>query len=126
LKTRSRKRVRVVLPYKGEYLLERLLNPDWPSSMGKKRHVGGGVERDERVEEAAAREMHEELGVIVDPSDFVYLGEYENQHYLELLDHDLMPGKYKASRGSDPYITLEKTLPEGDDYIGPDLKIFYS
>lgn len=116
----------MVLPYQGEYLLERLLNPDWPSSMGKKRHVGGGIERDERVEEAAAREMHEELGVVVNPEDFVYLGEFENQYYIELLEHNLVPGKYKASRGSDPEITLEKGLPSGDDYIGPDLKIFYN
>lgn len=102
------------------------MNPRWPNSWGKKRHIGGGIEYGETVEDAAAREIFEELGVVVSPEGFVYLGEYDNQHYLCLLEHPLVPGKYKASAGSDPEITLEKTTPTGEDYIGPDMALFYS
>jgi 8-oxo-dGTP pyrophosphatase MutT (NUDIX family) len=120
----QKERVRVVLPYKGAYLLERLTNPDWPQSLGKKRHIGGGIEEGETPQEAAAREMFEELGIQIDPSAFTSLGKHENQYYLELREHPLAPGEFKAIVGSDPVITLECTLPEGDDYWGPDLEIF--
>ena len=121
-----KERVRVVLPYKGKYLLERLTNPAWPKSYGCKRHVGGGIEEGETPEQAAAREMFEELGVNINPKDFKYLGKYEGQHYIELPEeaHQLTPGSYEASVGSDPVVSLEYTEPSGQDYIGPDLGLF--
>jgi hypothetical protein len=120
----NKERVRIVLPYNGAYLLERLNNPAWPKNFGKKRHIGGGIEKGETPQAAAAREMFEELGVHVDPTHFKILGKHENQYYLELTKHNLKPGAFQASVGSDPIITLEHTHPHGEDYWGPDLSVF--
>lgn len=120
----QKERVRVVLPYNGGHLLERLNNPAWPKNFGKKRHIGGGIEEGETPAQAAARELFEELGARVDPKDFKPLGKHENQYYLQLDNHPLSPGSFKASVGSDPIITLEHTHPHGDDYWGPDLGMF--
>jgi len=118
-KTAAQERVRVVLPYKGQYLLERLNNPQWPTNIGKVRHIGGGIEKGETPIEAATRELHEEIGAKVNPSAFRYLGKHDGQHYLELTDHDIHPGSYKSTFGSDPVITLEHTSMHGPDYMGP-------
>jgi 8-oxo-dGTP pyrophosphatase MutT (NUDIX family) len=118
-------RVRVVLPYKGKYLLETLNNPKWPQNLGKRRFIGGGVEAGETPAQTAAREMFEELGVKIKPTAFRALGTDPNnphEHYLELAKHKLKPGNFKATVGSDPIITLAHGVPEGDDYIGPDIK----
>jgi hypothetical protein len=125
-KMSEKERVRVVLPYNGKFLLERLANPAWPKNYGKKRHIGGGIEAGETPEQAASREMNEELGIKVDPSHFKYLGKHEGQHYIELPQskHDLKPGSYKATVGSDPFIHLEHTHPHGDDYMGPAMHLF--
>jgi 8-oxo-dGTP pyrophosphatase MutT (NUDIX family) len=118
-------RVRVVLPYKGKYLLETLNNPKWPQNLGKRRFIGGGVESGETPAQTAAREMFEELGVKIKPTAFRALGADPNnphEHYLELAKHKLKPGNFKATVGSDPIITLAHGDPSGDDYIGPDIK----
>jgi len=120
-KTAAQERVRVVLPYKGQYLLERLNNPHWPANIGKVRHIGGGIEKGETPIQAATRELNEEIGAKIDPKHFKYLGKHDGQHYLELTEHDIHPGNYKASVGSDPIITLEHATVHGPDYIGPDL-----
>lgn len=120
-KTAAQERVRVVLPYKGQYLLERLNNPHWPANIGKIRHIGGGIEKGETPIQAATRELQEELGAKVNPSAFKYLGKHDGQHYLELTEHDIHPGNYKATVGSDPIITLEHAPMHGSDYIGPAL-----
>jgi ADP-ribose pyrophosphatase YjhB (NUDIX family) len=119
-------RVRVVLPYEDQYLMETMQNPKWPENIGKRRFVGGGIDEGETPEQAAAREFMEELGAKIDSTKFKYLGVDPREtshklHYLQLDEHDLKPGKYKATVGSDPFIYLNKGLPSGDDYTGPDL-----
>ena len=123
--TVPQQRVRVVLPYKGKYLLETLNNPKWPQNLGKRRFIGGGVEAGETPAQTAAREMFEELGVKIKPTAFKMLGvdpARPHEHYLELAKHKLQPGDFNATVGSDPVITLAHGDPSGDDYIGPDIK----
>jgi 8-oxo-dGTP pyrophosphatase MutT (NUDIX family) len=120
-------RVRVVLPYEDQYLMETLQNPKWPQNIGKRRFIGGGIDEGETPEQAATRELMEELGAKIDSTKFKYLGLDPKEtahklHYLQLDDHGLKPGKYKATVGSDPFIHLNKGLPSGDDYMGPELK----
>jgi len=120
-------RVRVVMPYQGKYLMETLNNPKWPQNIGKRRFMGGGVEQGETPEQAAAREMFEELGVKIKPTAFRSLGNdpregWQHEQYLELLKHKLKPGNFNATVGSDAVVTLSHGLPAGDDYMGPDIK----
>lgn len=120
-------RVRVVMPYKNQYLMETLNNSKWPENIGKRRFIGGGIEAGETPEQAAAREMFEELGVKIKPTAFRPLGNdpregWQHEHYLELLKHKLKPGNFNATVGSDAVVTLSHGLPEGDDYMGPDIK----
>jgi hypothetical protein len=120
-------RVRVVLPYEGKYLLEKLTNPKWPENLGKRRFIGGGIDGNETPEQAAAREMFEELGVKIKPTAFRPLGPDNREgqshvQYLELPQHTLKPGVFNATIGSDAQITLEHGMPEGPDYYGPDIK----
>lgn len=123
VKTASQ-RVRIVLPYNDKYLLETLNNPKWPDNLGKRRFIGGGIDEGETPEQAATRELMEELGVKADSSKFKFLGLDPKtlEHYLEYANHGIEPGDYKATVGSDPIISLKPGLPEGSDYIGPDLK----
>lgn len=119
-------RVRIVLPYRGKYLLETLNNPKWPENLGKRRFIGGGVEADETPEQAAAREIFEELGVKIKPTAFKVLGkdprpDKTHEYYLELARHKFKPGNYTALVGSDPIISLAAGLPTGADYMGPDI-----
>lgn len=120
-------RVRVVMPYKNQYLMETLNNSKWPENIGKRRFIGGGIEKGETPEQAAAREMFEELGVKIKPTAFRAIGNdpregWQHEHYLELLKHKLKPGNFNATVGSDAVVTLSHGLPEGADYMGPDIK----
>ena len=125
--TAPQPRVRVVMPYQGKYLLETLNNSKWPQNLGKRRFPGGGVEQGETPQQAAAREMFEELGVKIKPTAFKPLGNdpregWQHEQYLELLKHKLKPGNFNATVGSDAVVTLSHGLPDGDDYMGPDIK----
>jgi 8-oxo-dGTP pyrophosphatase MutT (NUDIX family) len=120
-------RVRVVMPYKNQYLMETLNNSKWPQNIGKRRFMGGGIEQGETPEQAASREMFEELGVKIKPTAFRPLGNdpregWQHEHYLELLKHKLKPGNFNASVGSDAVVTLSHGLPTGEDYMGPNIK----
>jgi hypothetical protein len=118
-KTAAQERVRIVLPYKGQHLLERLNNPQWPANLGKFRHIGGGIESGETPIQAAVRELNEEIGAQVNPNAFKYLGMHDGQHYLELPEHDIHPGDYKSTFGSDPIITLMHSSMDHPNYMGP-------
>lgn len=120
-KKTEKERVRVILPYKGKYILEKLKNPKYPDNLNKRRHIGGGIEAGETPEQAASREIEEELGFKINHKDFKHVGKVDNQHYLLLDNHNIKPGKYKASVGSDPYIHLEHGHASGDDYMGPNI-----
>lgn len=126
LEKEAGERVRVVLPYKDQYLLEKLMNSKWPDNYGKRRFPGGGIDLNETPAQAASREFMEELGINVAPDKFEYMGldADSKQHYLKLVEHGLNPGKYKANVGSDPYIYLEQGLPEGLDYLGANISKF--
>ena len=121
---RPKDRVRVVMPYEGKYLLEELKNPAYPQNLGRKRFVGGGVERGETHQQAAARELQEELSLSHKPEDFSYLGHdpvEQHMHYLELKNHTLKPGQYKANKGSDPIIHLVHGDTSDPNYWGAKL-----
>lgn len=119
-------RVRVVMPYQGRYLLEKLLNKKYPQNLGKIRFPGGGVDEGETHQQAAVREMQEELSTEVDPAKLRYLGqdsrpEMSHEHYYQLDEHPLRPGRYKTNVGGDAFVRLIRSLPAGPKYMGADL-----
>lgn len=73
---RSR-RVRVLMLYEGEVLLVR----NWLSSQ-KWTVPGGGINKSETQLQAAKRELHEEIGLNIEETDFIALGEYDNSNFV--------------------------------------------
>jgi Zn/Cd-binding protein ZinT len=120
------KRTRVVMPYDDGYLLERMNNPKYPANLGRQRFPGGGIDVGETSQQAAAREMMEELGLSVKPEQLRSLGIHANadhgpEEYFELADHGIQPGNYTASIGGDKHIELIKGLLNSPHYWGAQL-----
>jgi len=120
------KRTRVVMPYEDGYLLERMNNPKYPANLGRQRFPGGGIDAGETSQQAAAREMMEELGLSVKPEQLRSMGIHTNadhgpEEYFELADHGIQPGNYTASVGGDKHIELIKGLLNSPHYWGAQL-----
>lgn len=120
-------RVRVMMPTgPNTYLLEKLMNKKYPQNLGKLRFPGGGVDPGETMQEAAVREMQEELKYTLDPSKLEYVGQdsrptHNYEHYFRLLNHGLKPGKYTDAVGGDSNVYLTRKRPQGDKYFGADI-----
>ncbi len=69
---------------------------------------GGGYDRDESGEQCAAREVREELGMVLDPSDFHTLGNYTQQSWSMVWQYDCF------------VVTLD---PGREYYIQPNIEI---
>lgn len=124
LSGKQQDRARVVMPHGGKYLLERLSNPKYPERVGMTRFPGGGVEEGETPQQAAVRELMEELGLHVTPEALQPLGTVKhpewghNEHYFWLGDHGLQPGTFKATAGGDAEIHLEPGEPGQQGFFG--------
>lgn len=122
----TQQRVRVILPAaNGQYLLQKA------QASGKYRHAGGGVEPGEALEEAAIRELWEELGVsrAFSKKRLKYLGpdprpEWgEKEHYYLLDRHSVQPGRYTATNNPKEIVEMEAIAPTADNYWGPDIEL---
>ncbi len=123
-----RPRVRVMMPYQNKYLLERLNNPKYPENLGKTRFPGGGVDPGETMQEAAIRELSEELNLDTTTDKLKYVGQDARpdksyEHYFRLDDHQLKPDFYKARVGGDAIVQLIAALPKGKKYFGADINM---
>lgn len=119
-------RVRVAMPYGKGYLMERMNNPKFPDNLGKVRFPGGGIDEGETAEEAAVREMQEELGLTVDPAMLKRLGihpygTYGPEQYFSYDEHGLEPGDYEATVGGDKQIELLESGTDNPNFWGSTL-----
>jgi 8-oxo-dGTP pyrophosphatase MutT (NUDIX family) len=119
-------RVRVAMPYGKGYLMEKMNNPKYPDNLGKVRFPGGGIDEGETAEEAAVREMREELGITVDPAMLKRLGiytdgQYGPEQYFSYDNHGLGPGDYEATVGGDKYVELLESGTDNPNFWGSKL-----
>lgn len=92
-----RNRAAVVLPFGNTILLEELRHPALPG-LWQLRLPGGGIEPGETPRETIVRELAEEFGLLVDPSQLQYKGQVSTpaqvMHVFEWPTHPLEPGCY--------------------------------
>jgi len=77
--------VAVIINNEGQVLLTQRYSPESPEWHLKWQLPGGGVEKNETVEEACIREAYEETGFhikLVGTSPFIVKSEYEGRRYL--------------------------------------------
>ena len=120
------KRVRVAMPHEEGYLMEKLKNPKYPENIGRIRFPGGGIDEGETPEEAAVRELKEELGIDITAEDLARLGVYPDgvkgpEQYFQLDKHTVAPGNYKATVGGDKDIELISGKTDDKNYWGGQL-----
>ncbi len=90
---------------------------------------GGGVGRDEAIADAAAREIHEEAGIVLNPALFVYHGRFDHIHQnhpntvdvmIVRMDHTVVPTppRYSVEIADARFVTL-RDLRMLDDEVEP-------
>lgn len=90
---------------------------------------GGGVGRHEAIADAAAREIHEEAGIALDATEFVYHGRFDHFHHEHPNTVDVMvvriadkvvptPPRYSIEIADARFVTLRE-LRTLDDAVEP-------
>ena len=135
----------ILILFKNKALLAHSTNSPWWRSYTPPK---GGIEKDETPEEAASREVHEEVGILIDPSvlDEKAIVEYRDPkgrlyktvhmfiHRIDSLEEigmkdlhvppsQLQRDEIDEARFMDEEETKKKILPRYLDYVLPFLKI---
>lgn len=97
--TGPRHRVFIDIPVPGGRLMEKLTDPNLPG-LGTMRLPGGRIEEGETAEQAAVREIREELGMEVAIGDLALQSEmcidvWGAGPVLRLINHNIQPGDYQ-------------------------------
>lgn len=76
---------------------------------------GGSVEENETYEQAGARELNEEAGLVVDPNEIKYIGTLESKYlYVRFFITSKFSGEVTLNKESDDYAWIK--LSEVDKY----------
>jgi 8-oxo-dGTP pyrophosphatase MutT (NUDIX family) len=122
-------RVRVILPFENEFLLEHLTQPRYPKSMGMVRLPGGEIHPGETPTQAMIREMEEELHLPPGRTakNSVFLDndprpDHAHEYIFMLSAHLLTPGRYVDFKDPADWTDLVPGTQEHPFYIGPDIR----